>query len=360
MFLYLLDKWIKKFNMKKHNIVLLVLILFIGYGCNQGKVRKKLLPAVSGTAGEVIVVMDRDPWLGQPGETVRSILAQDVPCLPQSEPMFNLVNISHKAFSELFRIHRNIVMCNISSSVVDPVISVENDKWAQPQTVININVPNRDVFIRFLNENSDKLIGILLKAERDRLTDNYRNYGEQDIISKLENKVGIHLGVPKGYQYALDTNNFIWLSYETPQISQGVFVYYYDYKDTSMFSRLSLINKRNEILQKYVAGPREGSYMTTELQIMPEYRTYEYKGIYTGELRGLWKVEGDYMGGPFVSITRFDKERNRLITVEGFVYAPKYDKRNYLRQVEAILYSLELIPEGEMQKIKKKDKEDSK
>jgi hypothetical protein len=27
--------------------------------------------------------------------------------------------------------------------------------------------------------------------------------------------------------------------------------------------------------------------------------------------------------------------------VEGFVYAPRYDKRDYIRQVESILYSFD-------------------
>ncbi len=49
------------------------------------------------------------------------------------------------------------------------------------------------------------------------------------------------------------------------------------------------------------------------------------------------------MGGPFISLSTFDKERNRIVTVEGFVYAPKFDKRNYLRQVEAILYTLDFV-----------------
>lgn len=341
--------------MKKRNIILLVLILVLGYGCSTDNVRKKLLTTVSGAAGEVVVVMDKDPWNGEPGQIIRNVLAQDVPCLPQEEPMFNLVNIPHNAFSDMFQIHRNIVICNISSSVIDPVISVENDKWAQPQTIINIDAPNRDVFIRFFNENSDKVLGLLLKAERDRLLNNYKKYNELDVVNKIEKKAGIYLSVPKGYQYALDTNNFVWLSFETPQISQGIFIYYYDYTDTAMFNKLSLINKRNEFLQSYVAGPRKGSYMTTELQILPDYRTYDYKEIYTAELRGLWKVEGDYMGGPFVSITRLDKAHNRLITVEGFVYAPKYDKRNYLRQVEAVLYSFELITNDHISKEKVKE-----
>ena len=246
--------------------------------------------------------------------------------------------------------HRNILYTRISPTVEKPQISVEQDKWARPQTIINIFAPDNNSFAAFFNEHKNEVLGLFLKAERERLMSNYKNYPEPEVINKLEKRAGVKLTIPKGYTYDLDTNNFVWISHETAEISQGIFVYYYEYKDTSQFSKLSLINKRNEMLQKYVAGPRDGSYMTTELQLLPDYRTYELDGKYTAELRGLWKVEGDYMGGPFVSISRIDKYRNRIVTVEGYVYAPKYDKRNYMRQLEAIIYSLEILPPPAPQK----------
>jgi hypothetical protein len=51
---------------------------------------------------------------------------------------------------------------------------------------------------------------------------------------------------------------------------------------------------------------------------------------------------GDMMGGPFVSHARLDEANQRVIVVEGFVYAPEKDKRNIIRQVEASLYTLKL------------------
>ena len=50
------------------------------------------------------------------------------------------------------------------------------------------------------------------------------------------------------------------------------------------------------------------------------------------------------MGGPFVSITRIDELNKKIITVEGFVFAPSYNKRNPLRQMDAMVYSL-LLPQ---------------
>ena len=54
------------------------------------------------------------------------------------------------------------------------------------------------------------------------------------------------------------------------------------------------------------------------------------------------RMQGAKMGGPFVSLSTVDEERKELITVEGFVYAPQFNKRDYLRELEAILFSLRI------------------
>ncbi len=57
-------------------------------------------------------------------------------------------------------------------------------------------------------------------------------------------------------------------------------------------------------------------------------------------MRGVWNVEHDFMGGPFVSYTFVDPGNNQIVTIYGYVYHPNKKKRNLLRQVEAILYSV--------------------
>ena len=63
-------------------------------------------------------------------------------------------------------------------------------------------------------------------------------------------------------------------------------------------------------------------------------------------MRGYWEVYGDYMGGPFVSHSFYSRDGKSIITLDSFVYAPKYDKRHYLRQVEALLYSFEWVKDS--------------
>lgn len=321
-------------------LLLLATILFSG--CQQSKVKKNLLPGVSGSAGEVLIIMDKQYWEDEPGKALKSILNEDTPGLPQSEPLFNAINIPNKAFSELFRIHRNIILTKISNNIEKPGIQVEYNKWAKPQTVITILAPNYDSYMEVYNKNEQKILALLFKSEKDRLANNYKKYSEQNVIDKIKDSKGINLTVPKGYTFDLDTNNFVWISHETPEISQGIFIYDYKYTDTTQLNVNALIDKRNEILKMYVAGESDGTYMTTELQVFPQFRSYKLNGNYTAELRGLWKVRGDFMGGPFVAISQIDEQNQRIVCVEGYVYAPKYKKREYIRQLEAILYSLEI------------------
>lgn len=327
-------------HMKLTNLAAILLIIFTTISCNEVTVKKKLLPGVSGSAGEVLIVMDKKYWNTNSGINFKNLLLEDTPGLPQSEPLFNTINIPSKAFSELFRIHRNIILTKIDNSVEKPGIKVEYDKWAIPQIVITLVAPNKESFDKLFDKNAQNILSLVYKIENKRLTDNYSKYSELKLIDKLEKRAGVHLTIPKGYTYDLDTNNFIWISHETPEISQGIFVYYYDYTDSSAFTANSLINKRNEILKMYVGGDGKGTYMTTELQVFPIFRSYNLKNKYTAELRGLWKVHGDFMGGPFLSVSQLDEQTNRVVTVEGYVYAPKYNKREYIRQLEAILFSI--------------------
>jgi hypothetical protein len=47
------------------------------------------------------------------------------------------------------------------------------------------------------------------------------------------------------------------------------------------------------------------------------------------------------MGGPFVSHSFYSPDGSEIFVTEAFVYAPRFDKRQYLRQVESLLYSFE-------------------
>ena len=88
-------------------------------------------------------------------------------------------------------------------------------------------------------------------------------------------------------------------------------------------------------------GAQEGMYMSTD-SVTGEMTPLNVQGQYSLEARGLWRMKGDFMGGPFVSHTRIDTINNRVVTAEVFVYSPNKLKRNLMRMLEASLYTLKL------------------
>jgi hypothetical protein len=66
---------------------------------------------------------------------------------------------------------------------------------------------------------------------------------------------------------------------------------------------------------------------------------------YAIEVRGLWDLENDFMGGPFISYTFLDEKNNRVVTLDGYIYYPNETKRTHLRELEAIFHSLKMIEE---------------
>ena len=123
-------------------------------------------------------------------------------------------------------------------------------------------------------------------------------------------------------------------------VQQGFFIYREPYTSDEQFSMQARLSKRNEVLKDHVPGPTPRSFMTTEMRYTPSYEEVVFNGGFASELRGLWRIEGDYMGGPFYSLTAYDERSGELVTVEGYAYAPFFDKREYMREVEAIVRSL--------------------
>ena len=119
----------------------------------------------------------------------------------------------------------------------------------------------------------------------------------------------------------------------------------------SAFTAKYLITIRDSILKSNVPGPTTGSYMSTEKRFEQVHNYFEHNGNYASEMRGLWRLENDFMGGPYISLAELDASNQRIIVAFGYVYAPSKDKRNLLRQVEAMIYTLKLNNQEKNDKI---------
>ncbi|MFA5849046.1 MAG: DUF4837 family protein [Bacteroidales bacterium] len=306
----------------------------------------QLMPNISGKAGEVVIVVNKGNWESDPGAAIRSVLAIEHPFLPQPEPLFNLINIPENAFTSIFQSHRNIIIMNIIPDLPESKMVLQENVWAAPQIVITISASTPQELASLITKESDKLTNALLQAERNRNIQNAKKYEEKALRAIVTPVFGGSPFFPKGYnlrKHSEDTEDFIWISYETTYTNQGIFIYKYPYADTTDLMIENLLARRNEILKKNVPGQLKNTYMTTNMLEEPGMRWVKYNKRNFIEIRGLWEVQNDFMGGPFVDHIFLDKEGKNIIVLEAFVYAPRYDKRNYLRQVESIIYSFEFF-----------------
>jgi hypothetical protein len=328
--------------LKKLSLFLAFLGAAFLYSC--GGERTPLLPNITGSAGQVVVVINDPVWESEAGKQLGRILSSEHRALPQREPLFDLVRIGHASFTNLFKTHRNIVVVNISGQYTESRMNIRRNVFARPQVLIEINAPDTERLYSFLVNHEERIVGELQNTEIARITEYNRLYEKGEIREELNAKFDLSLIFPPGYSIFIDTTDFAWIGFHpvAQERMQGVFIYQYDYRDPDTFTPESLIVRRNEFLRQYVAGPREGSFMTTEMNLSPIFTEFMENGRYFAELRGLWKVQNDFMGGPFISRTTLDEERNRVITVEGFVFAPGEKKRNLLRQVEGIINTFEI------------------
>ncbi len=322
--------------------VLAVLSLLTACKGGEGKgSRKALLPNVSGKAGEIVVVIDKDSWEGDLGTEIRELLASDCEYLAQREPLYSLANVPPGNFNNMFRMHRNILIVNVDPQGTKEGMIFQQDKWARPQSVAQINAFDRESAVRVLKENGAMTQEFFEQAERGRIIANSIRYEELSLRQPVEKLTGGIMHFPSGYRLKKATDDFLWIADEKQYTNQTVLVYRYPVTDQDPFTLEKIIAKRNEIMKMNVPGMFENTYMTTSEAILPTTVSKKYHGIEFMETRGFWEVYNDYMGGPFVSHSFYSKDGKNIIVLEAFVYAPKYDKRQYLREVESLLFSFE-------------------
>jgi len=321
--------------------IVFILLSFLGIlSCNTRT--ETLKPVVTGRAGEVMVVVSENLWDSPLGGALKTLLTSDQKGLPQAEPLFDIIHLVPDQFTKIFNSHRNIIMVRVNPDIKEEKIYFQKDRWSTPQLVITIQAKSVQSGQKMLQGAAQTIIDKINEAEKNRILINYRRYQEGSVVNKLKSKYHISLTIPKGYNMDVDSSDFIWLANETPLTSQGILVYFSSYKGPDDFQKQNLIRMIDRFLKKYVSGPTKGTYMSIEKMVPPQFREYTMDKRYTAELRGLWKLENGFMGGPFISISTVDEKRNLMITAEGYVYAPHDKKRELLRQVESILSTLKI------------------
>ena len=198
--------------------------------------------------------------------------------------------------------------------------------------------------LEFVTKNSETIVNYFLEKELERNAE----WLKSDVrlpVTRVQQMFGIDIHFPKAIANFEEGQNFLWGTNNSGRGRQDIVVYQFPYRSETVFEKDSLIKVRNEDLGKHIKGSFE-SQMSTAQVYSPDYRTMYVDGVFRAELRGLWEMTTDMMGGPFVMHAFVNENTGMVIVVEVYVYAPEMNKRNLMRNLEATLYTIS-IPKAE-------------
>lgn len=330
--------------MKNIRLIAAMLILLTSFSScvdEKGSEIKKAR-SVGGSSEILMVTQNDEQWDGQMGQSVRDFFEQEQYGLPQPEKNFKVAHINLDALNDMFKKHRNLIIAKIDKDIKNPLVETQRNLDSEPQFVIRITASSPESWVRAFETQKDGLKLIFDDNERKRFQEYFRPMTDSKLVAQLKNKFGISMNVSEGYVIAANGDNCVWLLKRGEDKDMSFVIYELPYKDTADLNLNNIIKVRDSIVQKYIPGPLDGSYMTTDKEfVKPVSKVLpDFPAGYAVETRGMWNVVGDFMGGPFVSYSIVDPTSSKIVTAEGWIYYPNKEKRDLLRQQESILYSL--------------------
>ena len=327
--------------MMKRLIVLLPLVALMLGSCEKAS----FFPKASGRPYEVLVVMDSVDWKAPHGRALFDVLDTDVPMLPQSERSFKISQTEVKNFDRLLNIFRNIIIVNIDrTQFTRTKMKFARDKYAMDQVVLTINSPSKEEFRQYCVEHRQDIVDFLTKMEMNRLIKELKKENSKVTRQLAKEVLNCEMNAPKELQSYKKGVDFLWTSNNTSAGLMSIVMYSFPYEGPHIFTKEYLVHKRDSVMKENIPGEKPGMYMATDT-LCTVVKPIVVHGMYAMEMRGLWYMENDCMGGPYVSHHRVDTENNRVVVVEGFVYAPEKMKRGLIRRLEGSLYTLKLPEE---------------
>ena len=292
------------------------ILIFLLFSCGDGA---KTLPYSTGNNSEVIFVVADVLWESQIEELVSNSFGASIQGLNQNEAAFSVVQVNHEEFKSILKTHKNIVI--IAKGVVQ---SSQKNKWAYNQLVTQLNWQENTIETQIT---LNKLKGIYEQKELKAIRKSFAKHSQKNNEELLSNNIGIKVIIPKEYKVIYNSDSIFWATFNPPQSEEIKNILSFSFTPHSINPQAEVLQKTDSVFAKYLQGEKAGSFVRVE----PQYATYYRENIY----KGLWKLEKGFMGGPFLIKTYFIA--NKVVVNVGVIFAPQSRKRNFIKELEAIL-----------------------
>lgn len=301
---------------------------------------KRIVPKSSGgSLNDITVVVDNLLWESEVGKVIRDTLAASVEGLSVEEAQFRLRQMPPSVFTGFAKKNRTVLKIEKGKPAGTSILS---DTYAQPQTVAVISGNTNAEIIDQITANSTKIVDAFRKEELKEKQRRIKKslFNDKDIQAQM----GLSLNFPTAYRMAKNEDGFIWLRRDIETGTVDIMLYESPLSSIRKGDSavVDVVRLRDSVGKIHIEGPLEGSYMATEDKYTPfiSETIIDNKPAY--ETKGLWDVKNAFMSGPFINYAIEDKVNNRMVIVEGYVFAPSVAKREYMFELEAIIKSISI------------------
>lgn len=321
-------------------------------------------PMSSGADDEIIVVMDSTQWSSETALALDETFGAPIETLPSYEPTYRLTyrDFSNNEELDILKEQKNVIFAApidnesnvamfiralLSDDVEDRVREEQSfafpleDRWVRDQWTLILTSTSDSSLAEKIRNSEESLVGHLMEREFDRRTENIYDRGEQVALSdSLWNEYGWSVRIQHDYVWSVDTTNVVVFRRYLPTNNRWIWAWWKDDVPSMDFVDQEWINAtRDSLMEIYMRGERDESYLTTEYRSPREVITKPIERddrIEGFETLGTWRMVNDFMGGPFVNFTYHDPETDRLFMIEYGQFAPSVGKRRFVRQFRAM------------------------
>lgn len=221
------------------------------------------------------------------------------------------------------------------------------DLWANGQLVAELSFKNTDKALHYFSTSSSELINEINAFYYQSIL---MGYSKNNIINtNTSKKFKLNIKAPKEMKLNKKSKHFWWFSQlemkkdqnGTHEIQKGIVIYNSPYTSKNQFTINYQQQIRDSISKMYLKGTTKDSYMISrndDLAPMESEAMY-VNDKYVFKTTGAWKMVNDKMGGPFINYAFLSKNNREIINIDGYVYAPNFEKSKLIRELEAIIYS---------------------
>lgn len=326
------------------------------------------LPKAKGRPGDVLIAVDSTVW-PLIENTIEKAFSENLAEGPyiSDEPKMSFIHEDPRTMNKQRKLHRNYLRIILDTTKNYDITeeNVQLNMRSAGQVYIVVSDSDVDRLNGFLEFNLKAYIDLFNEKESDRVMDQLKSDYNKTFNLAAREKFGVDIYVPASANFKINSDTLLYaLKKQVDESTQnnpktgakggeywsqvGIMIWKTPYLGEESMKAETIMTVRDSVLRERVKGTVKGSYMTTEYYPThkPTLTYFNVDGNKAVKIEGLWKQSGNPAargGGPFAQISIVNQNRQTVVHINTYVFAPRFDKREYIREIRGILSTISIL-----------------